>query len=108
MMVELWRADPRVRSQFDLVNPLHRRDFAQWLGREGKSLGLDESSIAAASAVLQRGTSLLRPAPNWPPQASQTLLPANGPVDDWLAQTIPWDFALEPPGIPMPRALALL
>ena len=52
MMVELWRADPGVRSQFDLANPLHRRDFAQWLGREGKSLGLDESSIAAASALL--------------------------------------------------------
>ena len=63
LMVELWRADAHVRSRFDLANPLHRRDFALWLGREGKSLGLDECSIAAALALLQRGTSLLRPGP---------------------------------------------
>jgi glycosyltransferase involved in cell wall biosynthesis len=103
LMVELWRADPRVRAQFDLRNPLHRRDFALWLGREGKSLGLDQCSIVAALALLQRGTSLLRPAPQWLSQAAQTLSPANGMVDDWLAQTI-----AEPAGIPMPRGLALL
>jgi glycosyltransferase involved in cell wall biosynthesis len=99
-MVELWRTDPQVRSRFDLANPLHRRDFALWLGREGKSLGLDQCSIAAALALIRRGTSLLRPAPRWP---SQVLLPADRKVDDWLAQTI-----AEPAGIPMPRALALL
>jgi hypothetical protein len=74
-MVELWRADPRVRSRFDLANPLHRRDFALWLGREGESLGLDQCSVAAALALLQRGTSLLRPAPHWPPQASHAQSP---------------------------------
>ncbi len=100
LMVELWRADPRVRSRFDLANPLHRRDFALWLGREGKSLGLDKSSIAAPWALLQRGTSLLRPAPRWPPQA---ISPPYGAVDDWLAEPI-----AELAGIPMPRALALL
>jgi hypothetical protein len=85
LMVELWRADPRVRSRFDLADPLHRRDFALWLGREGESLGLDQCSVAAALAVLQRGTSLLRPAPRWPSQGS---LPADRKVDAWLAQTI--------------------
>ena len=100
LMVELWRADPRLRARFDLRNPAHRRDFALWLGREGRSLGLDQCSIGAALALLQRGTSLLGPAPQWPPQASQ---PFNGTVDDWLAQTI-----AEPEGVPMPRALALL
>ena len=99
-MVELWRADPQLRSQFDLANPLHRRDFALWLGREGKSLGLDRCSIAAALALLHRGTSLLRPTPRWPSQGS---LPADRKFDDWLVQTI-----AEPAGIPMPRALALL
>jgi hypothetical protein len=99
-MVELWRADPQLQSRFDLANPLDRRDFVLWLGREGGSLGLDESSIAAALALLQRGTSLLRPAPRWP---SQVLLPADSKVEPWLAQTI-----AEPAGIPMPRALALL
>ena len=103
LMFELWRADPRVRSRFDLANPLHRRDFALWLGREGKSLGLDQLSIAAALALLQRGTSLLRPAPRWPPQASHARSPPDGAVDDWLAEPI-----AEPAGIPMPRALALL
>jgi glycosyltransferase involved in cell wall biosynthesis len=103
LMFELWRAHREVRSRFDLANPLHRRDFALWLGREGKSLGLDQCSIAAALALLQQGTSLLRPAPPWPPQASRTLSSATGTVDDWLAQTI-----AEPAGIPIPRALALL
>jgi glycosyltransferase involved in cell wall biosynthesis len=102
-MVELWRADPRVQSRFDLANPLHRRDFALWLGREGKSLGLHQLSIAAALALLQRGTSLLRPAPHWPLQASHARSPAYGAVDDWLAEPI-----AELAGIPMPRALALL
>jgi glycosyltransferase involved in cell wall biosynthesis len=107
-MVELWRADARLRSRFDLANPLHRRDFALWIGGEGKSLGLDQCSIAAALALLQRGTSLLRPAPPWPPQASQARLPSHGTVDDWLAQPIAWDLPAEPGGIPLPRALALL
>jgi glycosyltransferase involved in cell wall biosynthesis len=99
-MVELWRANPQVRSRFDLANPQHRRDFALWLGREGGSLGLDQCSIAAARALLRRGISLLRPAPRWPSQGS---LPADRKVDAWLAQTI-----AEPAGIPMPRVLALL
>ncbi|MGA7263344.1 MAG: glycosyltransferase family 4 protein, partial [Stellaceae bacterium] len=44
-----------------------------------------------------------RPAPQWPPQSSQSRSPPYGAVDDWLTQTI-----AEPAGIPMPRALALL
>ena len=103
LMVELWRADPQVQSRFDLANPLHRRDFVLWLGREGKSLGLDQCSIAAALALIRRGTSLLRPAPHWPPQASHAQSPSHGTVDNWLAQRI-----TKPAGIPMPRALALL
>ncbi len=99
-MVELWRADPRLRARFDLANPLHRRDFALWLGGEGNSLGLDQCSIAAALALIRRGTSLLRPAPRWDPQGS---LIADRKIDAWLAQTV-----AQPAGIPMPRALALL
>ena len=102
-MVELWQADRQLRARFDLADPIHRRDFALWLGREGKSLGLDQPSIAAALALLRRGTSLLRPAPVWPAQASQTPSALHGSVDDWLAQTI-----TEPAGIPLPRSLALL
>src|SRR5260370_40187317 len=86
LMVELWRADPQMRSRFDLANPLHRRCFALWLGQEGKSLGLDQCSIAAALALIQRGTSLLRPAPHWPPQASHTRSPS-------LRR---WDYSLAP------------
>src|SRR5690242_1252163 len=103
LMVGLWRADPQLRSWFDLANPLHRRDFGQWLGREGRSYGLDESSIAAALALLRRGTSLLRLPPPWSAQASQARMSSHASVDGWLAQTI-----AEPAGIPMPRALALL
>jgi len=108
LMVELWRTDRRVRSRFDLANPLHRRDFALWLGREGGSLGFDQPSIAAALALLRRGISLLRVAPRWPPQASQAMSPAKGTVDAWLAEPIAWDLGAEPGGIPVPRALALL
>jgi glycosyltransferase involved in cell wall biosynthesis len=107
-MVELWRTDRQVRSMFDLANPLHRRDFALWLGREGGSLGLDSGSISAALALVRRGTSLLRPAPRWQPQASQILARSNATVDTWLAEPIPWDLGGQPDGIPMPRALALL
>ena len=108
LMVELWRTDRQVRSRFDLANPLHRRDFALWLGREGGAIGLDQSSITAALALLRRGASLLRPAPQWPPQASQTRLPANPTVEAWLAAPIEWDHGKERGGVPMPRALALL
>jgi glycosyltransferase involved in cell wall biosynthesis len=103
LMVELWRADAHVRSRFDLANPLHRRDFALWLGREGKSLGLDQCSMAAALTFLRRGTSLLQPASRWPPQASQPMTSLNITLDAWLAGSI-----AEPAGIAMPRALALL
>src|SRR5690242_21943737 len=99
-MVELWRTDRQVRSMFDLANPLHRRDFALWLGREGGSLGLDSGSIAAALALQQRGTSLLRPPPRWRPQAAQTGLDTT--VDVWLAEPIAWDLGVPPDCIPMP------
>ena len=100
LMVELWRTERRVRSRFDLANPLQRRDFILWLTREGGALGFDRCSIAAAAALLRRGTSLLRPAPRWPPQAS---LPALGTIDNWLAEPVAWDL-----DIPLPRVLALL
>src|SRR5437868_416801 len=100
LMVELWRSDARVRARFDLRNPLHRRDFALWLGQEGAALGLGECSIAAALALIRRGTSLLRPAPHWPPQASHAGSPPQGTLDAWLAEPV-----AEAAGIPMPRAL---
>ena len=100
LMVELWRADPQLRSRFDLANPLQRRDFILWLAREGGALGLDQSSIAAGFGLLRRGTSLLRPPPRWLPQA---LLPPDRKVEAWLAEPVAWDL-----DIPMPRALALL
>src|SRR5690349_21552037 len=56
LMVELWRADPTIRSRFDLTNPLHRRDFALWMEMYGGSLGLDRPSIAAAAALPRRGS----------------------------------------------------
>jgi glycosyltransferase involved in cell wall biosynthesis len=102
LMVELWRTHRQVRSSFNLANPLHRRDFILWLGREGGALGLDQTSIAAALALLRQGTSLLRPAPCWPPQASQPLSSVDATVDAWLVQPVPNE------GIPLPRALALL
>jgi len=108
LMVELWRTDSRVRSSFDLAKPLHRRDFALWLGREGGAIGLDEASVAAAMRLLRRGNSLLRPAPRWPPQASKAASPSDATVDASLAKPIAWDFGALPGGIPMPRALALL
>src|SRR5207302_7110303 len=108
LMVELWRTDRQVRSTFDLANPLHRRDFALWLSREGGSLGLDSGSIAAALALLRRGTSLLRPAPRWQRQASRALAPLDATVGAWLAEPIRWDLGMRADGIPMPRALALL
>jgi glycosyltransferase involved in cell wall biosynthesis len=108
LMVELWRTDPKVRSRFDLANPLHRRDFALWLGGGGRSHGVDQHSIAAAMALIRRGSSLIRRAPHWPPQASGARSPPHRTVDDWLAEPIAWDLGVQPGGIPMPRALALL
>ncbi len=100
LMAELWRADPQLRSRFDLANPLQRRDFILWLAREGGVLGLDQCSIAAGLALLRRGTSLLRPPPRWLPQA---LLRPDRKVEAWLAEPVAWDL-----DIPLPRALALL
>jgi glycosyltransferase involved in cell wall biosynthesis len=107
-MFELWRTDRRVSALFDLKNPLHRRDYALWLGREGEALGLDRDSTAAALAIARRGSSLHRVPPRWPPQSAQPMSPAHRSVDAWLAEPIAWELGEHPDGIPMPRALALL
>jgi hypothetical protein len=52
-MFELWRTNPQVMARFDLRNPLHRRDYALWLCRAGRSLGLHRQSLAAAGALAQ-------------------------------------------------------
>jgi glycosyltransferase involved in cell wall biosynthesis len=106
LMFELWRTDPRLTARFDLRNPLHRRDYALWLSREGRSLGLDDRSIAAAIAIVRRGTSLRRVPPGWPAQARA--MPSDGSVDAWLAEPIAWDLGAPSDCIPMPRVLALL
>ena len=62
----------------------------------------DQSSIEAALALLQRGTSCFARATMAAAGLAGPDRP-DGRVDDWLAQTI-----AEPAGIPMPRALALL
>src|SRR5882724_1916880 len=108
MMFERWRAEPRLQAKFDLRNPLHRRDFALWWCREGRRLGLEEKSIAAAAAILRRGTSLHWVAPRWPSQASLAMPGCNASVDAWLAEPIPWELGSQPGGIPLPRVLALL
>jgi len=108
LMLELWRAHPMIRSRFDLAQPLHRRDFALWVERDGGSFGLDRLSIAAASALLRRGASLLRPPPPWPAQGAQARWSANAAVEAWLAEPVARNFRAEPGRIPIPRALALL
>lgn len=108
LMFELWQTDRRVRERFDLREPLHRRDYALWLSREGWTLGLNQHSIDAALALARQGTSLVRRPPRWPPQAGRGMTPADGGVDAWLAEPISWDFGAQPYDIPMPRALALL
>jgi len=107
-MFELWRADQRLQARFDLRNPLHRRDYLVWLSEEGRSVGLDEASIAAAVAIMRRGTSLVCAPPRWPSQAKRAIVPPNETVDAWLAEPIPWELEAQPRGIPMPRVLALL
>src|SRR5215469_3051399 len=107
-MFELWRTDRRVSALFDLKNPLQRRDYALWLGREGEALGLDRRSIAAALAIVRRGSSLHREPPRWPPQSAQSMSLAHKSLEAWLAEPIAWELGEHPDGIPMPRALALL
>jgi hypothetical protein len=108
LMFELWRTDLRLRAKFDLGNPLQRRDYALWLGAEGRPLRLDEFSIAAALALVRQGTSLRRLPPPWPSQAAQAMMPSAGSIDGWLAEPIDWHPAAPPGGVPMPRVLALL
>jgi glycosyltransferase involved in cell wall biosynthesis len=107
-MFELWRTDRRVGARFDLKNPLHRRDYALWLDREGEALGLDRRSMAAGLAIVRRGSSLQSAAPRWPPQSAQSMSPAHRSLETWLAEPIAWGLGEHPDGIPMPRALALL
>jgi glycosyltransferase involved in cell wall biosynthesis len=108
LMFELWRADPRLIARFDLGNPRQRRDYALWLKAEGRSLGLDQWSVAAAVAFARRGTSLVRIPPPWPSQAGRTMTRCDASVDAWLTEPIAWDLGARPGGIPMPRVLALL
>ncbi len=108
LMFELWQADPRLRTSFDLRDPLQRRDFARWLVGAGRSLGLDERSVAATAAILGHGASLRSVPPQWPSQASRSISPCNPAVDAWLAGPIAWKRGERPESIPLPRILALL
>jgi glycosyltransferase involved in cell wall biosynthesis len=107
-MFELWRTNRRVRARFDLQNPLHRRDYALWLGREGESLGLDRQSIAAALAIVRQGSSHHRVPPRWPTQSAQSMSPVHSSVDAWLAEPVEWELGEHLDDLLMPRALALL
>jgi glycosyltransferase involved in cell wall biosynthesis len=107
-MFQLWRTDPSLMARFDLRNPLHRRDYALWLGREAHALGLDQTALAAAVALVRQGTSLTRVSPPWPAQSELSITRRDGRVDAWLAEPIAWGLGAGPGGIPMPRALALL
>src|SRR6266446_6691906 len=108
LMFELWLANPWLIARFDLRNPRQRRDYALWLKEEGRSLGLDQWSVAAAVAFARRGTSLSRIPPPWPSQAGRTMTRCDASVDAWLTEPIAWDLGAQPGGIPMPRVLALL
>jgi len=107
-MFQLWRTDPSLMARFDLRNPLHRRDYALWLSGDGRPLGLDQHSLAAAVALVRQGTSLTRVPPPWPAQSELSMTRRDGRVDAWLAEPIAWGLGEGPGGIPMPRALALL
>jgi glycosyltransferase involved in cell wall biosynthesis len=108
LMFELWLANPWLIPRFDLRNPRQRRDYALWLKEEGRSLGLDQWSVAAAVAFARRGTSLSRSPPPWPSQAGRTMTRRDASVGAWLTEPIAWDLGGPPDGIPMPRILALL
>src|SRR6516162_5139749 len=107
-MFQLWRTDPSLMARFDLRNPLHRRDYALWLGREAHTFGFDQPALSAALALVRRGTSLTRIAPPWRAQSELSMTCRNGGVDAWLAEPIAWGPGEGPGGVPMPRALALL
>lgn len=108
VMFELWRTDPRLTASFDLRNPLHRRDYALWLIEEGRSVGLDQRSVAAAVAIARQGTSLCRVSPPWRSQAVLTMTRRDTSVDAWLAEPIACGPGAQTGGIPVPRVLALL
>jgi glycosyltransferase involved in cell wall biosynthesis len=107
-MFAMWRTDRRLQTRFNLRNPLHRRDYLLWLSEEGRAIGLEDTSIATAVAILQRGTSLVSPPPRWPAQAAQAIVPPRETLDAWLTEPICWEFGAQPGEIPMPRVLALL
>jgi glycosyltransferase involved in cell wall biosynthesis len=107
-MFQLWRTDPSLMARFDLRNPLHRRDYALWLGCEAHTFGFDQPALSAALALVRRGTSLTRIAPPWRAQSELSMTCRNGGVDAWLAEPIAWGPGEGPGGVPMPRALALL
>jgi glycosyltransferase involved in cell wall biosynthesis len=107
-MFEMWQRDRRLQARFDLRSPFHRRDYLLWFSHEGKSIGLDDVSIAAAVEMMQRGRSLVSGPSSWPSQTAQAIVPPRKGLDAWLAEPIPWEPGAQPGGIPMPRALALL
>jgi glycosyltransferase involved in cell wall biosynthesis len=107
-MFEVWQRDRRLRARFDLRSPFDRRDYLLWFSREGKSIGLDDASIAAAVEMMRRARSLVSGRSRWPSQAAQAITPPRKDLDAWLAEPIPWDLGAEPDRIPMPRVLALL
>jgi glycosyltransferase involved in cell wall biosynthesis len=108
LMFELWRNDRLLMARFDLGNPLHRRDYALWLGGGGRFLGLDQRSVAAAIAIAHRGTTLRRVPPPWPVQSGLPMTRSDISVDAWLVEPISWGLGVPPDGVPMPRVLGLL
>jgi glycosyltransferase involved in cell wall biosynthesis len=107
-MFEMWQRDRRLQARFDLRSPLHRRDYLLWFSQQGKSIGLDDASIAAAVTMIGRGVSLVATPSRWPSQAAQAIVPRKKGLDAWLAEPIPRELGAQHGGIPMPRVLALL
>jgi glycosyltransferase involved in cell wall biosynthesis len=107
-MFEIWQRDRRLQARFDLRSPFHRRDYLLWFSHEGKSIGVDGVSIAAAVEMMRRATSLVAGPSRWPSQAACAIAFPRTDLDAWLTEPIPWELSAQPGGIPMPRVLALL
>jgi glycosyltransferase involved in cell wall biosynthesis len=107
-MFEIWQRDRRLQARFDLRSPFHRRDYLVWFSHEGKSIGVDDVTIAAAVEMMRRASSLVSGPSRWTSQAAQAIVPPRKGLDAWLAEPIAWELGAQHDGIPMPRVLALL
>jgi glycosyltransferase involved in cell wall biosynthesis len=107
-MFEIWQRDRRLQARFDLRGPFHRLNYLLWFSHEGKSIGVDDASIAAAVEMMRRARSLVSGPSRWPSQAAQAIAFPRTALDAWLAEPVPWELGAQPDGIPMPRVLAFL